>query len=81
MTTTYTEIMQAARNLHDQIRHTRFGQAQDIFDYAAPFHPGNHIFHHNADTGDEMSEELVSDAQGLAAGLFLGCMVRPRSGS
>ena len=57
MTTTYAEIMQAARNLHDHIRHTRFGQAQDIFDYTAPFHPGNHVFHDDADTGDEVIEE------------------------
>ena len=81
MTTTYAEIMQAARNLHDHIRHTRFGQAQDIFDYAAPFHPGNHVFHDDADTGDEVIEKLVPYAQGLASGLFLGCMVRTRSGS
>ena len=81
MTTTYTEIMQAARNLHDQIRYTRFGQAQDIFNYAASFHPSNHIFHHDTDTGDEVIEELVPYAQGLASGLFWGCMVRIRSGS
>src|SRR5215510_13931666 len=30
MTTTHSEIMQAACNLHDHIRNTRFGQAQDI---------------------------------------------------
>jgi hypothetical protein len=81
MTTTYAEIMQAARNLHDHSRHTRFGQAQDIFDYAAPLHPGNHVFHEDADPGAEVMEELVPDAQGLASGLFLGCMVRIRSGS
>jgi hypothetical protein len=81
MTTTYAKIMQAARNLHDQIRHTRFGQAQDIFDYAAPFHPGNHVFHDDADTGDQVIAELVPYAQGLASGLFLGCMVKTPSGS
>ena len=81
MTTTYAEIMQAARNLHDPIRHTRFGQAQDIFDDPAPFHPGYHVFHDEADTGDEVIEELVPDAQGLASGLFSGCMVKTRSGS
>lgn len=81
MTTTYAEIMQAARNLHDHIRHTRFGEAQDIFDYTAPFHPGKHVFHDDADTGDEVIEELVPYAQGLASWLFLGCMVRIRSGS
>jgi hypothetical protein len=81
MTTTHAEIMQAARNLHDPIRNTRFGQAQDIFDYATPFHPGNHVFHDDADTGDEVIEELVPYAQGLASWLFLGCLVRIRSGS
>lgn len=81
MTTTYAKIMQAARNLHDQIRHTRFGQAQDIFDSAAPFHPGNHVFHDDADPGDQVIEELVPYAQGLASGLFWGCMVKTPAGS
>ena len=81
MTTTYTEIMQAARNLHDQIRHTRFGQAQDIFDYATPFHPGNHVFHDDAYTGDEVVEERVPHAQLLALRLFCGCGVRTPAGS
>ena len=81
MTTTYAEIMQAARNLHDHIRHTRFGQAQDIFDYAAPFHPGNHVFHDDADTGDEVIEEVIPYAQCLASRLFLGCAVKTPAGS
>ena len=81
MTTTHTEIMQAARNLHDHIRNTRFGQAEDIFDDPAPFHPGKHVFHDDADTRDEVIEELVPDAQGLAPWLFFGCMVRIRAGS
>jgi hypothetical protein len=81
MTRTRAEIMQAARNLHDHISNTRCGQAQDIFDYPAPSHPGKHVFHDDADTGDEVIEERVPYAQGLASWLFLGCMVRIRSGS
>jgi hypothetical protein len=81
MTTTHAEVMQPARNFHDHIRHTRFGQAQDIFDYPTPFHPSNHVFHDDADTGDELIEALVPYAQGLASGLFWGCIVRIRSGS
>src|SRR5713226_6567804 len=71
MTTTHAEIMQAARNLHDHIRNTSFGQTQDIFDYPTPFHPGNRVFHDDAHTGDEVIEELVPHAQLLAFGFFL----------
>jgi hypothetical protein len=81
MTTTHAEIMQATRNLHDHIRNTSLGQAQDIFDYPAPFHPSNHVFHDDADTGDEVIEELVPYAQLLAFGLFFGCCVRTPAGS
>jgi hypothetical protein len=81
MTTTHAEIMQAAGNLHDQIRNTRCRQAQDVLDYPAPFHPRNHVFHDDADTGDEVIEELVSRAQLLALGLFLGCCVSTPVGS
>jgi hypothetical protein len=81
MTTTHAEVMQPARHFHDHIRNTRFGQAQDIFDCPTPFHPSNHVFHDDADTGYEMIEELGPYAQGLASWLFLGCIVRRRSGS
>ena len=73
MTATDAEIMQATCNLHDQISNTSFGQAQDIFDSPTPFHPGNHIFHDYAHTGDEVIEELVPHAQLLTFGLFFGC--------
>ena len=62
MTTTHTEIVQATRNLHDHISNTSCRQAQDIFDYPTPFHPGNRVFHDDAHTGDEMIEELVRRA-------------------
>ena len=81
MTTTHAEIMQAARDLHDHISNTSFDQAQDLFDSPAPFHPGNHVFHDDASTGDEVMKELVPYAQLLALGLFFGCCVRTPAGS
>src|SRR5262245_34279532 len=62
MTATYAEIMQAAGNLHDHIRNTGGSQPQNIFDHPTPFHTGKHVFDDDADTGDEMIEELVSNA-------------------
>jgi hypothetical protein len=81
MTATYAEIMQAAGNLHDHIRNTDGSQSQDIFDNPTPFHPGNHVFDDDADTRDQMIEELVSNAPLLPARLFLGCWVRTPAGS
>jgi len=81
MTTTHTEIMQATRNLHDQISNTRFGQAQDIFDNPTSFDPSNHVFHDDARTGDKVIEELLPHTQCLAFWLFFGCAVRTPSGS
>ena len=81
VTTTDAEIVQAARNLHDQIRHAVFGQAQDIFDHPTTFDPGNHIFHHHARTGKEVIEEVIAHAPCLAFGFFLGCWVRTPAGS
>jgi hypothetical protein len=66
--------MQATRNLHDHIRNTNFGQTQDIFDDPAPFYASNDVFHDAADTGDQMIEELVLNAQLLASGLFFGLL-------
>jgi hypothetical protein len=54
VTTTHAEIVQAARNLHDELRDARCGQAQDIFDNPTPFHPRNHIFYDDAPTGDKV---------------------------
>jgi hypothetical protein len=81
MTTTHAEIMQATGNLHDQIRNTSCSQAQDILDDPAPFHPSNHMFYDDADTGDEVIEERVPYAQLLAFGRFLGWCVSTPSGS
>jgi hypothetical protein len=81
MTATYAEIMQAAGNLHAHIRHTGGSQPQDIFDHPTPLHTGKHVFNDDADTGEQMIEELVSHAQLLPARLFLGCGVRIPAGS
>ena len=81
MTAAHAKIMQATGNLHDHVRNPRFGETQDIFDDAAPLHAGNHVFHNNADTGDQMIEELVPNAQLLASGLFWGGCVRIPAGS
>jgi len=59
VTTTHTEIVQAARKLHDEIRDALRGQAQDIFDNPTPFHPGKHVFYDHTGAGDEVIEELV----------------------
>lgn len=81
MTTTAAEIVQAARNLHDQIGEAVFGQAQDIFDNPTPFAPGQHVFHHHARTGEEVMQEGMAHAQGLAFGVFWGCCLRTPAGS
>jgi hypothetical protein len=73
--------MQAARNLHDEIRDALCGQAQDIFDNPTPFHPSNHIFYDHAAAGDEVIEEPVLHAQLLALRFFLGCRVSTLAGS
>jgi hypothetical protein len=79
--TTHAEIVQAARNFHDEIRDALGGQAEDIFDNPAPFHPGNDVFYDHACTGDEVIEEPVFYAQLLAFGFFFGCRVRTPAGS
>ena len=81
MTTTHAEIVQAARNLHDEIRDALGGQAQDIFDNPTPFHPGKHVFYDYACTGNEVIQEPVFYAQLLAFGFFFGCRVSTPAGS
>ena len=79
--TTDAEIVQATGNLHDEIRDALCGQAQDIFDNPTPFHPGNHIFHDYARTGNEVIEEPICHAHLLAFRFFLGCRVNTPAGS
>jgi len=73
--------VQAARNLHDQIRYAGFRQAQDIFDNPTPFHPSNHVFDNHTGAGDEMIEEPIRHAQLPAFGFFFGCRVSTPAGS
>ena len=81
MTTTHAEIVQAARNLHDQISAALCSQPYDIFDNAAPFHPGKHVFYDHAGAGEEMIEEPILHAQRLPWRFFLGCRVSTPAGS
>ena len=76
VTTTDTEIRQAARNLHDEICDAIGRESQDIFDHPTPFDPGKHVFHDDARTGEKRIEEPIPPAQCLALRLFLGCLVR-----
>lgn len=81
MTAAHAKIMQTTGNLHDHIRKTIFSQTEDIFDNTAPFHTSNDMLHHDADTGDQMIEERLSNAQLVTPGLFFGCCVRTPAGS
>ena len=81
MTAAHAKSMQTTGNLHDHIRNTSFGQTEDICDDAAPFHASNHMFHNDADAGDQMIEELIPNAQLLTSGLFFGCWVKTPAGS
>lgn len=73
--------MQTARNLHHSIRDAFFGEAQDIFDNATAFDPGECVLDDDTHTGDDRVDELLTDAQLFAFGLFLGCLVWVPAGS
>ena len=81
MTTRNAEIVQAACNLHHAIRDAFFGEAQDIFDNAAAFDPGDRVLDDDTRTGEDRVDELLTDAPFLALGLFLGCLVWVPAGS
>ena len=81
MTALDTKIVQAAGNLHHEIRKALFGQAQDIFDNAPPFDPRDNVLDHHPRAGEDTVEDLISDAQFLAFRLFLGCLVITPGGS
>ena len=81
MTTRNAEIVQAARNLHHAIRDAFFGEAQDIFDNAAAFDPGDRVLDDDTRTGEDRVEELLTDAQCFAFGFFWGCRVWVPAGS
>ena len=81
MTTRNAEIVQAACNLHHAIRDAFFGEAQDIFDNATAFDPGDRVLDDDTRTGEDRVEELLTRAPCVAFGLFLGCLVRIPAGS
>lgn len=81
MTTSNTEIVQAASNLHHSIRDAFFGEAQDIFDNTAAFDPGDRVLDYDTRTGEDRVDELLTDAQLFAFGLFFGCLVCVPAGS
>jgi len=54
--------MQAAGNLHHQVRHALYGQAEDIFDNATPFDPRDHVFDHHTRAGEDAVEQLLANA-------------------
>lgn len=81
MTARNAEIVQAARNLHDQIRDAFFGQAQDIFDNPAAFDAGDGVFDHHSCAGEDRVEKFLAHAQFFAPRLFFGCVVSVASGS
>ena len=81
MTTSNAKMVQAARNLHHAIRDAFFGEAQDIFDNAAAFDPGDRVLDDDTRPGEDRVDELLTAAQFFALGLFLGCLVWVPAGS
>ena len=81
MTTSNAEIVQATRNLHHTIRDAFFGEAQDIFDHAAAFDPGDGVLDDDTRTVKDRVDELLTEAQLFAFGLFWGCLVGVPAGS
>jgi hypothetical protein len=80
-TTRNAEMVQAARHLHHALRDACCGEAQDIFDNAAAFDPGDRVLDDDTRTGEARVEELLTDAPGFACGLFGGCLVWVPAGS
>jgi len=78
---TDTQIVQATGDLHHDVRDTRGGQPQDIFDHPTPFDARNDVFDDHARAGKEAIEKLLADTQLPALGLFFGCRVNTPAGS
>jgi hypothetical protein len=69
----HTQVVQTAGDLHDPIRDARLRQPQN--------HTRDHMFHPDADAGDDPVEPCVRDTQLFALRLFLGCWTSTRSGA
>ena len=76
-----TQIVQATGNLHHDVRDTRGGQPQDIFDNPTPFDASNDVFDDHTCARKDAIEKLLTDTQLPALGLFLGCRVNTPAGS
>jgi hypothetical protein len=81
VTTRNAEIVQAACHLHHSIRDAFFGEAQDIFDNAAAFDPGDRVFDDDTRPGEDRVDELLPNVQLFAFRLFGGCLVWVPAGS
>jgi hypothetical protein len=51
--------VQAARNLHHTIRDAYCGQAQDIFDNATAFDPGDRVLDDDTRTGEDRVNSIL----------------------
>ena len=81
MTPRNAEIVQAARNLHHASREAFLGEAQDIFDNAAAFDPGDRVLDDDTRTGEDRVDERLPNTQRFAFRLFWGCLVWGPAGS
>jgi hypothetical protein len=59
MTTFNPKIVQGTGHLHDQVRKTSFGIAQNIFNNSTPFDPGYGMLNDNPRPGDQSVEPLI----------------------
>lgn len=73
--------MQAASNLHHQIRNTIFGEAQNIFDNPTAFNTRDDVFDYHARGRENVIEHFVADTQFFAFRFFFGCVVMTSFGS
>ena len=63
--------MQAASNLHDQVRNAFLGETQNIFDDTTAFDAGDNMFDLDTRRRENTIEEFVTDTQRLAFRFFL----------
>jgi len=81
MATGDTQIVQAAGDLHHQIRHALFRQPPHLFDNPTAFHPRHDGFDHYPDTGNQTIQQSFTSTQFPALGVFFGCMGSVPGGS
>jgi hypothetical protein len=59
MTASYTQIMQATSNFHNQVRETLFGVTECILDNSTPLNAGNHMLDLNPETRNDAIEKNI----------------------